>query len=84
MNAAAGKTVTINISAANHFNSGRIEFKEGEKVKLAKHLWEKTQLTKNKRMVFRMLKKEYDVSATINKVTHGDCETTITLSKFKF
>lgn len=48
MKAAAGKPVTINLKASTHFNSGRIEFKEGEKIKLAKHLWERTQKAKNR------------------------------------
>lgn len=81
---AAVNTVTFNIGAANHFNSGRLDFKEGEKVKLAKNLWEKTQKTKNRRMVFRMLKKEYHPFTTISKVTYGDYETTLTLNPFKF
>jgi len=73
---AAGKTVTITLSASTHFNNGRIEFKEGEKIKLAKHLWERTQRTKNKRAIYRMLKKVYDVSTTIKKVNQGGNETT--------
>lgn len=80
-----GKSVTINLSAANHFNSGTVLFKEGEKVKLAKHLWERTQRTKNKRFVARLFKKpKFEVYSNILKVNQGGNETVLTLSPFKF
>jgi len=79
-----GKSVTITLNASIHYTNGGINFKEGEKIKLAKHLWQRTQTTKNRRVVFRMLKKEYQPFTTIDKVTHGDCETTLTVKPFKF
>jgi len=68
-------TVTITLNASIHYTNGRINFKEGEKIKLAKHLWERTQTTKNRMVVFRMLKKEYYPYTTIDKVTQGGNET---------
>lgn len=82
-----GKPVTVTLKASDHYGIGRQPlFKEGEKIKLAKHLWERSQRTKNRRMVYRMLKKEYWPFATINKVNdnEADFETTITLTPFKF
>ena len=79
-----GKSITINLSAANHFNNSRINFVEGEKIKLAKHLWERSQTTKNRRTIFRMLKKEYHPFTIIDKVTNGIFETTLTVKPFKF
>ena len=82
-----GKTVTITLKASDHYTSPpKPLFKEGEKVKLAKHLWEHTQIAKNRRMVFRMLKKEYWPYTNINKVVDDEDNfaTTITLSPFKF
>lgn len=77
-------TVTINLSAANHYGGYKPMFEEGQKIKLAKHLWERTQRTKNRRMVYRMLKKEYHPYTTITKVIQGGNEITLTINPFQY
>jgi len=85
MNSIVGKSVTINLSAANHYTNGKLNFQEGDKINLAKHLWERTQRTKNKRTVCRLLRKEFiPPHSIITKVSNGDCETTLTLKKFNY
>ena len=80
-----GKPVTVTLKASDTYRWNKTPlFKEGEKIKLAKHLWERSQRTKNRRMVYRMLKKEYWPFATIKKVNEADFETTITITPFKF
>ena len=80
-----GKTVTITLKASDHYTSPpKPLFKEGERVKLARDLWEHTQMAKNRRMVFRMLKKDYWPYANIRTIIDSDFETTLTLSPFRF
>ncbi len=83
----SGKPVTVTLKASDRYGIGRHPlFKEGEKIKLAKHLWERSQRTKNKRMVYRMLKKEYWPFAIIKNVNYNkpNFETTLTLTPFKY
>ncbi len=82
------KTVTINLNAS-HYNPFRplqgLGMKEGDRVHLAKHLWERTQRTKNKRFVARLLKTKYEVYSLIKEVnTDSETETVLTLTPFKF
>ena len=81
-----GKSVTITLSAKDHYTHPlKPLFEEGQKIKLAKHLWERTQRTKNKRTVCRLLRKEFiPPYIVITKVNDGDFETTLTLKKINY
>lgn len=54
------KTVTIQLSAKNHFSWEKPFFQEGDKIKLARSSWWMArQRIKNKFMVHRLLRREY-------------------------